>query len=191
VTYLPVDPKTSGMKWQVTSAGLVGPITNVKGIGRKTAEAYISARDTGTDMPKRALTLLADARTQVDSLQPVAEAIAKNHPDLTAINIFNKPVPVSELGTTQRKGVMVFVRTVKATPRPDEKNGGTKMTILCEDDTGEIKVFISSRNFHTLGKKILDEGRIGKTLWAIKGSMPDGGGIIFVDLVRFLGEFDA
>lgn len=191
VSYQPVDPETSGMKWMVTKNGLVGPITNIKGMGYKTALAYVAARNNGTEIPKRATTLLREAKTSLDSLTPISDQIKKHHPDLKAINIFSEPTEVISLGDQAQKNVLLFLRTLKATPRPDEKFGNTKITFLMEDDTGEIKVFSGGKNYQNIGKKIMDAGRIGKTLWAVKGSIPQGGGIVFADMVRFLGEFDA
>jgi len=189
VTYKPVDQETSGMKWQVTKNGLVGPVTLVKGLGKRTAEEYIRARDRGTDLPKRALKLMQDPATPLDSLSPIADAIAKHHPDLTAINIFSAPISVCDLGDRKQDGILLFLRLTKATPRKDDKSGNTKMTAVMEDDTGDIKVFFNDRKYTQFGIKMLDAGRVGQTLWAVKGSMPDGGGIVFADMVRYLGEF--
>jgi DNA polymerase III alpha subunit len=189
ITYKPVDPLTSTMKWRVTASGLVGPLTMVKGLGGKTALEYLRKRDRGEELPKRALKLLSEPSTPLDSLNPIREAIAVNHPDLTKINIFSEPTPLAELGTAKTDGLLLMGRLVKATPRKDEKSGGTKMTCLLEDDTGDIKIFLNNRKYQEFGTKMLDAGRVGKTLWAVKGSMPEGGGIVFVDLVRALGEF--
>lgn len=189
VTYKPVDPETSGLKWQVTKAGLVGPITLVKGLGAKTARDYVRARDNGTAIPKRALTLLADPATPLDSLSPISDKIKDNYPDLSEINIFSEPTAVEDLPSHSQKGLLLFLRLLKATPRKDPKSGGTKMTALMEDDTGEIKVFFNHRKYDEYSDKIMNSGKVGKTLWAVKGSQPDGGGIIFCDMIRFLGEF--
>lgn len=189
VSYVPVDPETSGMKWQVTKKGLVGPITLVKGLGARTAQEYVRARDRGVDVPKRAATLLKDPKTPLDSLQPIAKAISENHPDLTKINIFSTPTMVDELGDRAQRDLLLLLRLTKAQPRKDEKSGGTKMTAHMEDDTGEIKVFFNNRKYNDYGAAMLDKGRVGSTLWAVKGSQPEGGGIIFCDAVRFLGEF--
>jgi DNA polymerase III alpha subunit len=189
ISYRPVDPETSTMKWRVTANGLVGPLTMVKGLGAKTAEEYLRKRERGEDLPKRALKLLSSPSTPLDSLSPIREAIAKNHPDLTKINIFSEPMTLEETGTQKLDKILVMGRLVKATPRKDEKSGGTKMTCLFEDDTGDLKVFFNHRKYEEFGTKMLDAGRVGKTLWAIKGSTPQGGGILFADMVRFLGEF--
>lgn len=189
ISYVPVDPETSGMKWQVTKNGLVGPITLVKGLGTKSALEYIRARDRGVDLPKRALTLLKDPATPLDSLSPIRDAIRSHHPDLTAINIFSTPTPVEELGDRPARDILLLLRLVNAKPRKDDKSGGTKMTALMEDDTGEIKVFFNNRKYNEYGQAMLDRGRVGTTLWAVKGSQPEGGGIIFCDAVRYLGEF--
>ncbi len=189
VKYIPVDPETSGLKWQVTKNGLVGPITMVKGLGGRTAREYVLARDRGGDLPKRAMNLLKDPATPLDSLSPIAETIKANHPDLKEINIFSEPTAVDELGSSARRDILLLLRLVKAQPRKDEKNGGTKMTAHMEDDTGDIKVFFNHKKYNEYGSKMLDRGRVGKTLWAVKGSQPEGGGIIFCDAVRYLGEF--
>jgi DNA polymerase III alpha subunit len=189
VKYVPVDPETSGLKWQVTKNGLVGPISLVKGMGARTAQEYIRARDRGVDPPKRAMTLLKDPVTPLDSLTPITRSISNNHPDLTAINIFSAPTKVDELGDRAQRDLLLLLRLVKAKPRKDDKTGGTKMTALMEDDTGEIKVFFNGRKYNEYGAAMLDRGRVGTTLWAVKGSQPDGGGIIFCDAIRYLGEF--
>lgn len=189
ITYVPVDAETSGLKWKVTSKGLVGPITYVKGLGAKTAQQYVRSRDAGLTLPKRAVTLLANPKTEIDSLSPVRDAISQNYPDLTAINIFSEPTAVENLGTGNDRDILLFLRLIKATPRKDEKTGGTKMTCLMEDDSGDIKVFFNGRKYDEYGTKMMDAGKVGKTLWAVKGSQPSGGGIIFCDMVRFLGEY--
>ncbi len=190
VAYLAVDPDTSGMKWQVTKNGLVGPITLVKGLGEKTAREYLRARDAGQPLPKRVVKLLSAAVTQLDSLSPVIDAIKRNHPDLNAINIFSDPTPIAELGEMAQRDVMIFARFLKATPRKDEKKGGTKMTAIVEDDTGDLKIFFNPDKYEQYGTRLLEAGRPGKTLWAIKGSTPQGGGILFVDIIRSLGDFE-
>lgn len=190
VSYRPVDPDYSSFKWQVNGDVLIGPISLVKGLGEKTAKEYIRAREGGLPLPKRALTLLKDPLTPLDSLTPIADSIKRNHPDLSAINIFTDPLAVEEVGSQASKNILLFLRLIKATPRPDPKSGGTKMTCLMEDDTGEIKVFLNNRNYNNFGVKMLDAGRPGKTLWAVKGSTPDGGGIVFADMVRALGAFE-
>ena len=189
VSYVPVDPETSGMKWQVTKNGLVGPITLVKGLGGRTAQEYVRARDRGVDPPKRATNLLKDPKTPLDSLKPIAETIKVHHPDLTAINIFSAPTPVDELGDKAQRDILLMLRLIKAQPRKNDKTGGTKMTALMEDDTGEVKVFFNDSKYIQYGVPMLDKGRVGTTLWAVKGSQPDGGGIVFVDAIRYLGEF--
>lgn len=188
ISYTPVDPKHSGMKWQVSENRLIGPITLVKGLGGKTAQRYIQARERGDDLPKTAIRLLESPVTPLDSLSPIQDAIKRNHPDLTAINIFSEPTPVEDLGNVSRRDLLLMLRLVEAKPRKDEKSGGTKMTAIMEDDTGEIKVFFNNRKYDSYGSKMLDSGRVGRTLWAVKGSTPDGGGIVFADMVRFLGE---
>lgn len=188
IEYTPVDKDLSGMKWKVGRGRLLGPITLCKGLGIKTAQAYVNARDSGLPPPKRALELLSKPATPLDNLRPIGEAIRRNHPDLAELKIFSKPERCDELGTGKRSGVLVTGLMKQAKSRPDERWGGTKMTGVLSDDYGEVRFFISSKKFDKIGRKMLDEGRVGETLWAIKGTLADGGGMIFVDMVRSLGS---
>lgn len=187
IDYTPVDKDHSTMKWQVAGGRLIGPITLCKGLGQKTAQAYINARDAGLEPPKRALSLLEKPTTPLDDLRPISGAIRRNHPDLTAINIFSTPERTCDLGEDKRQGVLVAGLLKMAKSRPDEKWGGNKMTGVIEDDYGDVRFFISSKKFERMAKKMLDAGRVGETLWAVKGTLADGGGMIFADNVRFLG----
>lgn len=187
VEYQPVDPMKSGLKWQAAGGRLVGPLTMVKGLGKKTAERFLIEREATGSLPKRALRLLENPITPLDTLEPVRHAIRKNHPDLTAVNIFSEPNPIGSVGDQELRDKLFMGLVIKAFPKKS-KNGGNQMTCILRDDTGEIRFFINDRKYDDLGKKILESGPIGKTLWAVKGSTPAGGGIIWADMVRFLGH---
>ena len=62
------------------------------------------------------------------------------------------------------------------------------MSGVIRDDTGEVRFFISSYKYEQLADRILGVGRVGETMWAIKGTLADGGGMLFADNVRYLGE---
>jgi hypothetical protein len=79
---------------------------------------------------------------------------------------------------------------IKATAKKSKDGRGDQMTCILRDDTGEIRLFINQRNYNASGDKLLKEGPVGKTLWAVKGSTPQGGGIVWTDMVRFLGLVD-
>lgn len=195
IEYIPVSPQ-SGMKWQVIydedTKKLLGPITMLSGVGTKNGNEYILAREEGRDLPTGVQNKLDIAKTKIDSLNPVAEAIARNFPEekggLEAINIFNKPENIADLGKASRRDVMVFGIVVKATGRKDEKNGGEKLTCVIRDDTGEMRFFIGSKNYDRLGRKLLENSKIGDSIWAIKGTLAEGGDMIFVDIIRSLGS---
>jgi len=188
VGYRPVDPERSTMKWSVGKGQLLGPLTLVKGLGLKTAQAYLNAREEGRELPKRAVKLLSSGSTPLDSLTPIKDAIDEAYPDLSTINIFSTPERIYELGADKRGGVLLAGLVISARSRTDDKNGGQKMSGVIRDDTGEVRFFISSRKYDALAGRILGVGRVGETMWAIKGTLADGGGMLFADNVRYLGE---
>jgi DNA-directed DNA polymerase III PolC len=195
IDYVPVGPD-SGNRWKVTMEGnqkkLLGPITNIKGVGKKMADAYQLSMELGKPDEKVAKKI-RDSSTIVDSLYPIEDAIKRNYPDLRAINIVNAPTPLGQLAAVDverrqgDRGVLVFGLLVKGKARQDEKWGGTKLTAHIKDDTGNCRIFISNKKYDAIGRKMLEAGKVGDTIWAIKGTLAEGGDMIFVDLVRSLG----
>lgn len=195
IEYQPYDAELSGLKWQPSHAEpgsntpgkLLGPLTLVKGLGPKRAAQYLAARETGGTLPSSVVKILDGGITPLDTLEPVKTAVSRNHPDLTAINIFSTPVPIGSVGEQELRDVLFIGLLVKATAKKSKDGRGDQMTCILRDDTGEIRLFINQRNYNALGDKLLKEGPVGKTLWAVKGSTPQGGGIVWTDMVRFLG----
>jgi hypothetical protein len=80
VGYVAVDPERSTDRWEVVSrAGgrlLIGPLSNVRGIGPKKIELILAARMVGTALPPGIAKLLGAGRTEISSLTPIADAIS-------------------------------------------------------------------------------------------------------------------
>jgi hypothetical protein len=56
------------------------------------------------------------------------------------------------------------------------------------DDTDEVFCKVDRFNFERLGRKILEQGRAGRSIYAIKGTVPHDFRMIKVNQVRYLGE---
>jgi DNA polymerase III alpha subunit len=208
IEYIPVDAELSTDKW---SAGykdgkkvLVGPIQNVKGIGPKLVQQIMSSRVRGEPLPARAEKLLANASTEIDSLWPVQNAFKRHLPDPSERNIHTPPTPVVKLqlnGSDYKALAFVVVQQIK--PRDENeavnvaKRGGKVFTdhtqslnLTIADDTGPIFAKIDRFAYDKIGREIVERGRPGKALYAMKGTVPRGFRMLRVEAVRFIGFMD-
>lgn len=213
-TYTPVDAELSTDKWTVGDKEgkrcLIGPIQNVHGIGPKMMAAVLGARKIGDRIPERAEKLLTNAVTPLDSLFPVKDAFKKALPNPAERNIFTEPTPVSKLiPEYEDKQVLVFCTLSKINPRDENevvivarrgfeiKDGmTTSLNLQLTDDTDTIFGKVSRFKYAEIGKPILDRGRVGKALYAIKGKLKGHRGqastfrMIMIDAVRYIGDID-
>jgi hypothetical protein len=125
-SYLPVCAETSTEKWSVARKGgkgyLVGPLSNVKGIGPKTVSAILSARARGEKMNERARKLLANAKTPIDSLYPIGDAFKRLLPDPHARNIVTKPTRIIDIKIEEDDyDVVIFCTLAKINPRDENE----------------------------------------------------------------------
>lgn len=79
VGYLPYDAELSSDRWRVgVKEGkkvLVGPLTLIKGLGVKKVQMILGARARNEPLPDSIQKLLANAKTEIDSLSPIRDAI--------------------------------------------------------------------------------------------------------------------
>ena len=207
ITYTPVDPDHSTHKWEVADKGnqkvLVGPLTAIKGVGSAKVNEVIAARNGGRELRPALRKQLETAKTEIDSLTPIADRIKEIHPDLTEINIFSKPMAIKDVRPGVRGDVMIFALAKKIAPRDEneainiQKRNGKILTgptqslnTFFTDDTDEIFCKIDRFAYERLGRKIVEQGKSGKSLYAIKGTIPPNFRMIQVKAVRYLGEMD-
>jgi hypothetical protein len=167
--------------------------------------AIIGARARGEEMPDRARKLLANPKTDLDSLFPIRDAINRIMPDPMERSIMSKPLKVADL--TNQEDVMVFVTPIKINPRDENEeinlakrdgqrieDGNTKFVQLrIQDDTGTVMAKVNRFNYEKIGQQIVDRGRPGKALWALKGKVFEMSGdfrILSVKQARYIGDID-
>jgi DNA polymerase III alpha subunit len=207
IDYVSVDPDHSTDKWTPIQKGnrniLVGPLTSIKGIGPAKVAEILDAREHGTELKPGVAKALANAKTDIDTLTPVADTIKRLIPDLDAIGIISTPTPIKEVQCGVKGQVMILAIAKSIAPRDDndaqkvaQRNGrrvyGPSMALnmFLRDDTDEIFCKVHRRQFETLARPIIETGRAGKALYAIKGSVPDNFRMIWVERVKFLGFMD-
>lgn len=206
VDYVAVDPHKSGERWSVEDAGgkkrLVGPLTLMKGVGPASMQKILDARRSGAPLAPSLLAKMRLAKTDLDSLYPVEEACRKLMPlydqrvvpHVTPINrvfeersgrdacvigvlVRNHPLNENEPGRVARRGGKIV------------KGPATALNFHLRDDTGDIFCKVSRFEYPKSGP-VLVEGRPGKSIFAIKGSVPPDFRMIWVRHVRYVGEID-
>lgn len=208
--YVPVDPEISDKKWRVGNRGgqryLVGPLHNVKGIGPKMVNQIIGARNRGEALPDRCKKLLTNPVTDIDSLWPIRDGFVRHLPDPLAKNIVTPPTPIIEAQPcAQEQEFLFFCTLTKINPRDENevvivarrgyeiKDGKTtSLNVQCTDDTDTCFGKITRWQYERLGRPIVDLGRPGKALYAVKGTMRANAGFRMVTIknVRYIGDLD-
>jgi hypothetical protein len=205
ISYTPVDPKLSTDHWQVGKKRLIGPLTAIKGIGPAKVKTILDHRATGQPLPPGLEKQLAACKTEIDTLDPISDAIRRECPDLTEKNIFSSPIPIIEAVPKRHRGpIMVMGLIQKISPlnenepsRINRRNGRVftgpleALNFRIRDDSGDdIFCKIDRWKFDRIGREMLESCRAGNSLYAVKGPIPDDFRMIRVDQIRYIGELD-
>ena len=208
--YVAVDKNQSTDRWSVgyreNKKVLVGPLSNVKGVGPKMVNSILGARARNERIPERAQKLLNDPKTPIDSLFPIRDAFRRIMPDPAARNISTPPTRIADIELTGIDyTVVVFCTFSDINPRDENeaihvakrgyeiKDGMTSsLNLQMKDDSGIIFGKIDRWKYPKIGKEIVDRGAPGKSLYAVKGRVRGGGTfrMISIDFVRYIGKMD-
>lgn len=208
IEYIPVDAKVSTDRWAIANHKgkrvLVGPVNNVKGIGPKMVHEIVSARARNEPLPQRAMKLLSSPKTEIDSLWPIRDAAKEKVGPLNGVGIVTPPTFISQIEQGKEdKSYLIICVFSKIDPRNENeevkvaKRGGRIITgqtqslnLFARDDTGEMFIMVDRFNYEKLGKQIVDRGRPGKLIYAIKGVVPAKASfrMLKVTHVRYLCE---
>ncbi len=195
---------------------LVGPLTAIKGIGPSTVMKIMEARKANTPLAPKLLEKLKEAKTGLDTLYPIADRVKKLHPDLAAINIISTPTPIIKVQTnmegpaTGKYGeveVMIIAVVNKIAPKDENETvnimkreaAGRKgiltgptaaLNLFFEDDSDEIFAKINRYDFERIGRDVVERGRAGKSIYAVKGTVPKFFRMISISAIKYLGDMD-
>jgi DNA polymerase III alpha subunit len=203
--YVPLDVNRSVDRWTLSEDGklLIGPLTTVKGIGPAKLQEILDSRRTRQPLRPTLQKQLEGASTSIDTLFPIRDAIRRLHPDLTAsANIVSEPWEIADCQCGVRGEVLVLGVvnrvTVKDENAPENvakrgyeiKPPFTKsLNLFIQDDTDECLAKIDRRDWERLGADVaLAQAKPGKSLYAIKGTIPPGFRMLSVKRIRYLGE---
>lgn len=208
VGYVPIDAERSTDRWTIKTTGkksvLLGPLSNIKGIGPKIMEEILDARRTKTPLRPALTKKLERATTSLDTLSPIADAVAKLHPDLSQIGIVTTPTPIVDAVEGERQVVLVGKitkiapldenETARVARRGKTVSGPTAaINLYLADDTGEIFCKIGRFDYQSCrGKEFVAQARPRKSLYALKGTINlFGFRMLKVEQVKYLGEIDS
>lgn len=207
IEYVSFDREHSTDKWTYKQEGnkqiLVGPLTSIKGIGPATVSEILDSRRNGTPLRATISKRLDNARTDIDTLTPIADTINRLHPDLSEVGIISSQTNIKDVQIGLKGQVLILAVAKSIAPRDDndaqkvaQRNGrrvygpSMALNLFMRDDTDEIFCKVHRRQFENMGRPIIERGRAGKALYAIKGTVPDNFRMIWVERVKFLGFMD-
>ncbi len=209
VDYVPIDPERSTERWEIApkpggGRRLVGPLTNVRGVGPVKMAAILQARREGKRLPPGTLKLLASPKTAIDSLTPVSDALAKIDFRSHDIDLrWRIPIIKAVCGVKTNIVLIGVIRSINAKDLNDltqvARRGGKRIVdgkntwvlnlSLCDDDD-EIHAHVGRQHFERVGKKIIERGGVGASLYAMAGQVLEGWRMFSVTNIRYLGTID-
>lgn len=207
IDYIPVDPDFSGAKWEIKEEDgrqiLVGPLTQIKGIGPVAVKDIIDSRNGDKEISKARRALLESAKTEIDTLYPIENAVSQMYPDLRDVNIYTPPTRISDVQCGKTRGDVVIIGVVKRANVKQENSEDSirqrgkrvdgpdiALNMFVSDDHDEIFVKVGRYDFDRMGQPILDQVRPGKSIYAFKGVCPQGFRMISVKAAKYLGEIE-
>lgn len=200
VGYVAVDPQHSTDKWEINGGKLIGPLTNVKGIGSSTVLSVLQSRRNGEPLKPSVLKKLEKAKTPIDTLYPLRAKI--NGFDLIGKNIISTPQNIVDIQPGVKGEVLVLAVAHKIAPKDENElvniqkrgyavKGPTKaINLWLKDDTDLIFAKINRFKYQQLGIPVIEKGRPGKSIYAVKGTVPSDFRMISVTNIRYLGDME-
>ena len=204
--YRPVDPEKSTDKWTLDGDTLVGPLSNIKGVGPKTTSLILGARKRGEKLPQGVLKKLQNPVTDLDELYPIKTRVAELYPDLREVKIISKPRSINSLDLEPTESLeCVLIGTLSKINVRDENEAvlvakrGYKLpdheplkslNLRIKDDTGLQFGKIARWNYDRIGRAIVERGNKGGEIYAFKGTLKFNIGfrIYLIEGVKHLGS---
>lgn len=191
------DKEMSEIDWSIKNNILYGGLINVRGIGLKTAEWIYYLKENEIPLPPNLQNKLDFATTPYDNIFETRTKFPKLLAAPQEHGIVSKMTELIDIGEDQAlrvvfiaKIVILNLRSLNETMFLVKRNGmrvpnHTWLNMILEDDTAQIPATISRWDYNRLGKKIVDNHRIGD--WFIwKGSIKAGQRRLFVERYKML-----
>ena len=213
VDYVPFDRDLSDLKWRAIEKDarvqIIGPLTNLEGIGPQLAEEISETRRNGQPLSDRLRRIMDKGLTKLDSLWPIRDAVHRLMPDPIAMNITSTPLQICDLEPQFEPREVMMIGVVEEMLERDDngehavarrgyelKDENTQtLSLTVRDDTGQIKAKVPRWAYDKL-RTSFDECRPGKSIYAVRGKLLGSRGqadpfrLVMVDRVKRIGDLD-
>jgi DNA polymerase III alpha subunit len=203
IEYIPFDRELSAARWSTNLVNgkkvLVGPLSNVKGIGPAYIKEIMTSRDTGKTLRAVLEKRLANAVTPIDTLYPISERGSQLLAESKVV-LNGKITNVGDIKQGDSGEFRVLALVTKIAPRDENEevniarrgykvDGPTAtLNMFMQDDTGEIFAKIDRWRFPKLGQEVVDRGKAGRALYLVRGKCPSDFRMLRVDAIKYLGD---
>jgi DNA polymerase III alpha subunit len=208
ITYVPIDPDRSTDRWLPDGNRLLGPLTTVKGIGPASVREIMDCRRTGRPVQGALRERLLKCETPIDSLYPIADAIARI--DLKSKKIISKPTLIKQVQCNHEDTRHLIIGVLKKLA-PKDLNEAVNVAkrlsngwrgaypahephLACNmffiDDTDQIFCQIGRFDYNELALPMLERGGVGRAIYAVKGTCPRNFRMLRVERIKLLGMLD-
>lgn len=181
--YTAIDPDHSAERWVITDGRLIGPLTNIKGIGDKIASDIVQRRSEGRELTKSQAKKLINPKTAFDELYPCWAKFGHfyENPRL----VLSRDAPIHFLKDVKENGHYLFIGRLIDRNQRDlneygsvAKRGGKQISgntlflnLTLEDDTDSIICTIGRFDFEKYGREIAEKGKVGEDWYIVYGSI--------------------
>jgi len=180
VKYKPYDIDISDDKWKISGDTLIGPLSNIKGIGPKRVKSILHHRRSNKVLPSSLMKVLSRASTDIDSIYPVKDSldILCGEQGLEKFNINTRAYTIEDIESiniapNEEICLVCFIDKVKI--KQDQK-GKPRLVLHVHDDTGKLYVTVNSYYYkrvnNTINKyNLKDIATKKQNLYALKGAV--------------------
>ena len=203
IGYVAVDPEKSIDKWISMDDGrLLGPLTNIKGIGPAKVHDIMVKRKEGKRLPPGLIKLLERPRTAVDSLYPIRDRINELYPNGLEHMIATPIRSVRDCQPGSQGERVILVVPTRLVPKDENepvkvakrgykvKGPSQALNMFVRDDDDEMFAKIGRTLYEDIGKKMQEHARVGKAIWGLRGWVPENFRMLDINFIKLLGDLD-
>jgi DNA polymerase III alpha subunit len=187
IEYIDVDPDESDVYWTIKDGKLLGGLTNIDGIGDKSAQEIVKLRKAGKPLKPAQYVKLISAETPYAILYPTQHWWGDYFENPSRYGLMTVPTPIRDvndegeyivIGKVIQKDVRdmnEYNELMKRDGKVLEEND-KYLRLVVEDDTGQILAKINRFDYERMnGAYWVDRISVGNTWLIIKGIIKSGG----------------
>lgn len=195
------DEDKSALKWFIDEDGsIIGPLTNIKGVGTANARKIIKCRKDGTLPPRGIIKKLVNPQNEFDVIFPCRKYWGDLFDNYSNYGLKKPPHTISMV---RRKGTYTIVGklTKKMIKDLNDANNVKKrdgkvythnhyaLNLTFEDDTDQIMGRIGRDKFDYDAQEIIDDGREDTDWYLVTGKIiSDDIRFLFIEEIHYLGD---